>query len=233
LEEAVTKFDDNIKLYETFRNYARHEDNLINNRVMWLLSIHGFLYATYGLTVQKRLEIVEKISLNVSTMLDAPAKIAAYKFDNNLSASLGSIELFLILISVIGLFISILAQRSIKAAKISVLNLQKIFLLNDIKVFEGHFDRRGRDVGSVVCLEDRGSAVYLPNIAGGGKNYLIDVGHSASTTIPLLLACSWVVALTFQLLIGVPYISYYMSGVISSIRLYDWPALFSSTRIMS
>jgi hypothetical protein len=42
----------------------------------------------------------------------------------------------LILISVIGLFISILAQRSIKAAKNSVLNLQKIFLLNDIKVFE-------------------------------------------------------------------------------------------------
>jgi hypothetical protein len=51
-----------LKVYETFRKYVKHEDNLVNQRMSWMLMIHGFLYAAYALTVQKKLEIGEKLT---------------------------------------------------------------------------------------------------------------------------------------------------------------------------
>jgi hypothetical protein len=102
LEIALTRFEQNLRVYEAFRNYARHEDNLINNRVMWLLSIHGFLYATYGLTLQKKLEIIEKISLITSKAGPPPYltddAIHTYMSANHLDLTLTYMGLFLFLI---------------------------------------------------------------------------------------------------------------------------------------
>jgi hypothetical protein len=51
-----------IPIYELFRDYVKHQDSLINNRLSWLLTIHGFLYATYGFTIQKKLEVAQHIA---------------------------------------------------------------------------------------------------------------------------------------------------------------------------
>jgi hypothetical protein len=42
--------------FKIFRDYVEHEDNLINSRLMWNITIQGFLFATYGLSVQKLAE---------------------------------------------------------------------------------------------------------------------------------------------------------------------------------
>jgi len=42
--------------YKIFRDYVEHEDNLINNRLMWNITIQGFLFATYGFAVEKLVE---------------------------------------------------------------------------------------------------------------------------------------------------------------------------------
>ncbi|EFL52318.1 conserved hypothetical protein [Solidesulfovibrio fructosivorans JJ]] len=37
--------------YEHTRNQIQHEDNLINQRVVWLLQVNGFLFAAYAFTL--------------------------------------------------------------------------------------------------------------------------------------------------------------------------------------
>jgi hypothetical protein len=39
------------QLFELYRNYIIHEDNLINNRVGWFIQLHSFLIASYGIVV--------------------------------------------------------------------------------------------------------------------------------------------------------------------------------------
>ena len=43
--------------YAIFRDYLKHEDNLINNRLNWNFTIQGFLFASYTFTIQKIAEI--------------------------------------------------------------------------------------------------------------------------------------------------------------------------------
>jgi hypothetical protein len=41
--------------YDIYRKYRLAEQNLLNNRLTWNLTIQGFLFATYGLSSQKQL----------------------------------------------------------------------------------------------------------------------------------------------------------------------------------
>jgi hypothetical protein len=41
-----------IQVYGAFRDYAKHEDELINRRLSWNLTLQGFLFAAYGLRSQ-------------------------------------------------------------------------------------------------------------------------------------------------------------------------------------
>jgi hypothetical protein len=43
--------------YKLFRDYIEHEDGLINKRLLWNINIQGFLFATYGFSLQKLAEI--------------------------------------------------------------------------------------------------------------------------------------------------------------------------------
>src|SRR5580658_5975181 len=42
-----------IELYSVFRDYLKHEDDLINNRLNWNFTIQGFLFTAYTFTLQK------------------------------------------------------------------------------------------------------------------------------------------------------------------------------------
>jgi hypothetical protein len=48
--------------YQIFREYLQHEDELANNRLSWMLTIHGFLYASYAFTVQTKLVVAQRIN---------------------------------------------------------------------------------------------------------------------------------------------------------------------------
>ena len=45
------------EIYRIFREYLQHEDGLANNRLSWMLTIHGFLYASYAFTIQTKLQV--------------------------------------------------------------------------------------------------------------------------------------------------------------------------------
>ena len=43
--------------FKIFRDYIEHEDELVNARLLWNINIQGFLFATYGFSLQKLAEI--------------------------------------------------------------------------------------------------------------------------------------------------------------------------------
>jgi hypothetical protein len=52
--EAETKTaSDTFAYYDRLRAYIQHEDDLISSRLTWSLTVHGFLFATYGILLGK------------------------------------------------------------------------------------------------------------------------------------------------------------------------------------
>ena len=53
VQRGLTK----LEYFEVFRAYRMFEQNLLNHRLTWGLAIHGFLFATYGFSLQKLAEL--------------------------------------------------------------------------------------------------------------------------------------------------------------------------------
>ena len=53
VEAPVKTPVDVFDYYDRIRNYIQHEDGLINSRLTWSLTIHGFLFAIYGILLGK------------------------------------------------------------------------------------------------------------------------------------------------------------------------------------
>jgi hypothetical protein len=207
-------FEHNVKIYELLRDYIKQEDNLINQRLTWILTIHGFLYATYGLTIHKNLEIAAKMAADLTD--DKNRRVAAYLNGSILCTTLWEMHLFLILISLIGFFISYFGARSINAAYESATQVRDVLE----KEFSTRTDKYNLRVGRKIRVIRRievgdsttGSA-KLPDISGGGSEYLERRGFTASRAIPYVLAFGWVVAIIFETLyiwINIDYMSCFM-----------------------
>lgn len=127
---------EHMDVYEIFRSYVRHEDNLINNRMTWMLSIHGFLYASYGLTIQKKMEVYEKIQTGYLTRGDtSPNAFENYLRTGDLWFAILQGDVFIVLISLVGIVISFYAFISIRAAKLSIKSIEEIFHMNYRQTF--------------------------------------------------------------------------------------------------
>src|SRR5437763_1604980 len=55
---------DTRDLYRIFRSYIAHEDDLINQRQTWNLTIQGFLFAAYAFSLQKLVEAESRAILD-------------------------------------------------------------------------------------------------------------------------------------------------------------------------
>ncbi|MEJ0019498.1 MAG: hypothetical protein WDN25_23705 [Acetobacteraceae bacterium] len=49
------------EIYSIYRSYSEHENDLINHRTTWGITIQSFVIATFGFCYQKKYEIAEKI----------------------------------------------------------------------------------------------------------------------------------------------------------------------------
>jgi len=174
-----------IKRYEMLRDYAKHEDNLVNNRVMWILTIHGFLYATYGFSLQKKLEVVQKFEEASRMPLSA-----ILRQGNSVARTLLELECFLFVLSGVGIAVSLLGYMSIHAAKEAVININAVFEFAE----PPSADKKYEALGEVVDL----NGFLLPTTAGGGTGFAKTAGSSASVRIPIFLAVSWCIALVVQ-----------------------------------
>ena len=207
--------DDWIKIYGVFRDYVKHGDSLINNRLSWLLSIHGFLYATYGLTIQKKLEIAQKIADTFKACgRDAAGRCAefgagSYFQNGNLGFAILQIEIFLLIIALTGCRIGYIGLRSIQAAKEASSNLRDVFH-RQFEAFSVQMRKprpaSGKTPGpagaATITLYRFGTGSHrleLPLITGGGTATLEEKGFFSSSRIPTTLILSWIVAIAFQI----------------------------------
>jgi hypothetical protein len=182
-EPKTPNLDQYLAIYETFRNYVRHEDTLINNRLTWILTIHGFLYATYGFTLQKELEVMR--ALQHHTPYHSP-----------LCYTLSQAEIFLLGIAFVGASISFFGWLSIHAAKQSASSIDRIFRQNNF-----HDSATLVLNGSGLNIQTFPGPYKFPAILGGGRKYSVKFGVSASITIPWILFASWFISIGILLLV--------------------------------
>jgi hypothetical protein len=61
-----------LEVYEVYRDYLKHEDNLINNRMTWLILSQSFFFTTYALALSRlsdaRAETQEQIELFLNSV---------------------------------------------------------------------------------------------------------------------------------------------------------------------
>lgn len=90
--------DPGERMFRLLREYLVHEDDLINQRTKWLITIQSFLIATFGFSVQKLLEVIAKGDVPLS------AGVRARYF------------CFLLILVFVGLATSYVSRASVKAA---------------------------------------------------------------------------------------------------------------------
>lgn len=96
-----------------YRDYVKHEDNLINWRTTWALTIQGL---TFG-----------AISVCIGKIIDRSGFELCKVFSANL---IGSDELYAMMIFVLSLFGAVIAyfsMQSVQAARGAILNLERMF----------------------------------------------------------------------------------------------------------
>lgn len=84
-------------LYGLVRDYMKHEDKLVQDRTSWLVTVQSFLLTTFGLSVQKRLEVL------AAHPKASPDELRHYGW-------------FLFMLMVVGLATSLVSLISIRAA---------------------------------------------------------------------------------------------------------------------
>ena len=105
-KKTNVEIDEVVKVFAIYREYMTNEGNLINFRMTWLIAINGFLFATSGLLIQRRLDIVG---------------------DSSKSSLLIQVDLFLMGVFATAFLISLLAAHSIRDAKVVARTLSHHF----------------------------------------------------------------------------------------------------------
>ncbi len=204
---------DDLKIYEIFRDYIKHEDGLINSRLMWILTINGFLFTAYGLTLQKKLDITYNISMYLLAHNSINEKYDLFR-SMGLDFNLYEIYVFLIVISAIGVFVSVSGLDSINRAHTALGSLRAIFHkeypeLRDCGGPRGGGCRcRCASDAKILCkLGDAVRSVEFPSIAAAGVESTLLSKSSAWIRIPIILLFCWVGSLIYLFLHGSSFVS--------------------------
>jgi hypothetical protein len=173
-----------LPIYNVYRDYVMQESNLINTRLMWILTINGFLFTTFGLSLQKQLEItryVAKDGIDNSLLVSV----------NAFHASFYEIQFFLFVICVIGVLVSLLGRRSILAAQMASHAVADLFANAPHRPHTNspYLTLDKKEVRSFQTCE----GYLLPDIRGGGNARSVNFGHGTSKWIPLILALAWAI----------------------------------------
>lgn len=176
------------EIYSLFRKYIEQENNLINNRMTWLMTVQSFLIATFGFSYQKEFEVLTEIHLSdkateVLNLADISLLIHNYKY-------------FLAILASIGIFTSLVATLSIMAAFMAIDNItekwNEDFLQNDNKL--------------EYLFQEKPKVDFLPGIAGGGNTHASIWGKWLALALPAFFFIFWtsvfifVIAKKFQIL---------------------------------
>jgi hypothetical protein len=185
-----------VCIYQQFRDYAKHEDGLINNRMTWIFNIHGFLYATYGFTIQKKLEVISAVATATLSKFNEFHHDARDLWQvGNLGIAILEIDIFLLGISVLGLFLSLFGRDSIKAAEMAEDQLRHLFHQKFSESMARAIESN-RVLNSVCISKIHG--IYFPDIAGGGVEGADVGGLQISRRMPTVMGWGWMFTILYS-----------------------------------
>jgi hypothetical protein len=148
--------------FEIFRDYVKREDELINQRLTWNLAIQGFLFATYGFSLQKLAEVQSK------ALIEKGAEFAKQVATHSDVIHLKSL---VALMPWVGALMAFVVWLAILAARLAIAQLNKNW--NDAKGIH------------------TGTQPDLPDLLGGGVAFANSLGFWAPLAIPLIFVVGW------------------------------------------
>lgn len=179
------------KLFSIYRDYLKHEDDLINNRLNWNFTIQGFLFAAYSFALEKVADI--KLGL-LSTYID-PKRVPYV----NILHSISDLEILLALLAFVGMGVSFFVYISVRAARYAIHELEMRWrAINpghynppDMKLFLsiGFWVKVWRDDESIKT--HGANPPGLPGLVGGGHPVANLLGFHAPNALPLLFVGVW------------------------------------------
>jgi hypothetical protein len=195
--KPIRDLDTEIKLYRLFHDYTKHENSLINNRVTWLAQIHGFLYATFGFCLQKKVEIIQDVSSHVAKT----DSLFVYMSKAHLGSSLLELDGFMMFIAIIGISLNINSPSSINAATKAINSVSALF--NDQSNIQS-YGFSGQELYQTDVVNEAFPVIitgttlfFLPMLVGGGKNKAHDRGFHSPRRLPQILLWGWMSSIAY------------------------------------
>ena len=148
--------------FTIFRNYVDHEDDLINNRLLWNINIQGFLFATYGFSLQKLAEVQMKQGTEIATTK------ALYWL-------VGTLPIF-------GIIMSVTSYKGVQAAQIAITNLNQQWK----EIVEIHYRADDLMVPKLI-----GGGCPAADQSGAQSQKAHDWGFRAPKWFPWICAAAW------------------------------------------
>ena len=165
-----------LKLYETYRGYIIHEDDLINSRTTWLITIQSVLFGIFGFTCQKYLEVTANL-INNARNLDFSKPEAAKNYllaisrdkENILGGAFQLVSFIIAGTPFLGIIVSVACVCSIKAAWDA---MQSVKMAGDshTDLFQQH---------------------KLPGLTGGGDKDAPWRGLAIGLALPISIGIFW------------------------------------------
>lgn len=190
--EGPTK--EHLELYCVFRDYLKHEDNLINNRLNWNFTIQGFLFFSWAYCFQKAVDL--EIALAAK---DLAAESAA-----KLTSALREIHAAMMAIGCAGFIVTLLVFFAALGAELAINNICGKWNKDHPEYAHGpELSGDARSVRKLVALfrsirhgkldaKHDTHEPHLPGIIGGGRRGAHVLGFGAPIAIPIFFMAAWV-----------------------------------------
>jgi hypothetical protein len=159
---------DVLTYYDRVRSYAMHEDHLINSRLTWSLTVHGFLFASFGVLAGKIADII--VGLHNSPCGSPPIT----------RLMVPGLIFFQFIIATFGAFVAYRSRNAILAAHTALQHLRAIV----------------HSVGRLKIVNDdiapSPEYLLLPKIvSGGAAEERTSAAHSYYLGLPGFLTLIW------------------------------------------
>jgi hypothetical protein len=169
IDPTMSVFLATLEAFKVYRSYEEHENNLLNQRVTWLITVQTVLIAALAYLVQKQYEIVERVVASDKPFLDMAFAVLSGRF---------GIVLYLIAI-VGGVFAGFALVGVVAAAEAQ-------------RRVRDQWKTRYVEAG-----ENSVAGTFLPRLAGGGSEVAARLGRVFGYGLPCLFILLWLVVLAW------------------------------------
>jgi hypothetical protein len=114
---------DLLSYFGQIRTYVQHEDSLINSRLVWSFTVHGFLFAVYGVLWNHVIELFVRLN---TTLAKYSENVALHSSDPAISRVIFLVLVAQIPIAILGALVGYQSHNAIEAAHCAIEHLNAI-----------------------------------------------------------------------------------------------------------